>query len=101
MPEVALLTELIAMVDPWDQDAEARRPRGRTCTVGDYFAQGQDLLRPLPTEQFEMGRWSPRIGAVLQGRRTGGRSSRVSSGVLKEWNRCCCADTCCCGLPIA
>ncbi|MEF3113775.1 IS21 family transposase [Streptomyces chrestomyceticus] len=57
VPEVASLTELNALVDQWDQADEGRRLRGRTRTVGDCFAAEQPLLRPLPTEVFETGRW--------------------------------------------
>lgn len=62
VPEDASLTELNAMVDQWDLDDETRRLRGRTRPVGDYFRQEQHLLRPLPTEPFETGRWfTPRV----------------------------------------
>jgi hypothetical protein len=67
VPEVASLTELNAMVDQWDQDDEARLLRGRTRTVGDYFAGEQHLLGPLPTEPFETGRWfTPRVDRFSQ-----------------------------------
>ncbi|MFE0358790.1 IS21 family transposase [Streptomyces nigra] len=67
VPEVASLTELNAMVDQWDQDDEARRLRGRTRTVGDYFAAEQHMLAPLPTEPFETGRWfTPRVNRFSQ-----------------------------------
>ncbi|MBZ9644339.1 hypothetical protein [Streptomyces sp. PSKA30] len=67
VPEVASLTELNAMVDQWDQDDEGRRLRGRTHTIGDYFVQEQHLLRPLPTEPFETGRWfTPRVNRFSQ-----------------------------------
>ncbi|MFF8973673.1 hypothetical protein [Streptomyces sp. NPDC014995] len=55
------------MVDQWDLDDEARRLRGRTRTVGDYFAAEQHLLKPLPTEPFETGRWfTPRVNRFSQ-----------------------------------
>lgn len=57
VPEVASLTELNAMVDQWDLDDEGRRLRSKTRTIGEYFAQEQPLLRPLPREVFETGRW--------------------------------------------
>ncbi|MFD7996114.1 hypothetical protein [Streptomyces mexicanus] len=61
-PEVASLTEPNAMVDQWDLDDEGRRLRSRTETVGEYFAQEQPLLRPLPREVFETGcRFAPRV----------------------------------------
>ncbi|MEU3895431.1 IS21 family transposase [Streptomyces sp. NPDC045251] len=67
VPEVASLTELNAMVDHWDLEDEARRLRGRTRPVGDYFCQEQHLLRPLPAEPFETGRWfTPRVDRFSQ-----------------------------------
>ncbi|MEU0194696.1 hypothetical protein ABZ250_33380 [Streptomyces afghaniensis] len=55
------------MVDEWDQGDEGRRLRGRTRTVGDYFAQEQHQLRPLPTEPFETGRWfTPWVSRISQ-----------------------------------
>ena len=50
------------MVDQWDLDDEGRRLRSRTRTIGEYFAQEQPLLRPLPREVFETGRrFTPRV----------------------------------------
>ncbi|GAA2287133.1 transposase [Streptomyces ruber] len=62
VPQVASLAELNALVDAWDQADEARRIGLRTGTVGQYFAQEQPLLRGLPGEPFETGRWfTPRV----------------------------------------
>lgn len=67
VPEVASLTDLNALVDQWDQDDEARRLRGRTRSIGDYFAVEQHALKPLPHEPFETGRWfTPRINRFSQ-----------------------------------
>jgi transposase len=67
VPEVASLTELNAMVDEWDLGDEARRLRGRTRPVGEYFRQEQHLLRPSPTEPFETGQWfTPRVDRFSQ-----------------------------------
>ncbi|MEV4927795.1 IS21 family transposase [Streptomyces roseoverticillatus] len=67
LPEVASLAELNAMVDEWDLADEARRLRSRTRTVGEYFAQEQHLLGPLPLEPFETGRWfTPRVDRFSQ-----------------------------------
>ncbi|MEU8546303.1 YcaO-like family protein [Streptomyces roseoverticillatus] len=55
------------MVDEWDLADEARRLRSRTRTVGEYFAQEQHLLGPLPLEPFETGRWfTPRVDRFSQ-----------------------------------
>ncbi|WKK23961.1 IS21 family transposase [Streptomyces olivoreticuli] len=62
VPEVGSLAELNEMVDRWDLQDEARRIRSRPRTVGEYFALEQPLLKPLPVEPFEMGRWfTPRV----------------------------------------
>ncbi|WP_237409484.1 hypothetical protein [Streptomyces sp. M2CJ-2] len=67
VPEVASLTELNAMVDQWDLDDEGRRLRSKTRTIGEYFALEQPLLRPLPREVFETGRWfTPRVNRFGQ-----------------------------------
>ncbi|WP_449338966.1 IS21 family transposase [Streptomyces chartreusis] len=67
VPEVASLAELNEMVDQWDLADEGRRLRSRTCTVGEYLAQEQPLLRPLPHEVFETGRWfTPRVNRFGQ-----------------------------------
>ncbi|WP_405821228.1 IS21 family transposase [Streptomyces sp. NBC_01390] len=67
VPEVASLTELNAMVDQWNLDDEGRRLRSKTRTIGEYFAQEQPLLRPLPREVFETGRWfTPRVNRFGQ-----------------------------------
>ncbi|MFB7646002.1 IS21 family transposase [Streptomyces sp. NPDC056084] len=67
VPEVSSLAELNAMVDAWDLADEGRRLRSRTRTVGEYFAAEQPLLKPLPTEPFETGRWfTPRVGRFAQ-----------------------------------
>ncbi|MGV9350954.1 hypothetical protein ACWDSD_40750 [Streptomyces spiralis] len=77
VPEAASLTELNAMVDQWDLDDEGRRLRSRTRTIGKYFAQEQPLLRSLPREAFETGRWfTPRVNRF--GQVTG--PSAVSAG---------------------
>ncbi|WP_327593365.1 Mu transposase domain-containing protein [Streptomyces chartreusis] len=67
VPEVASLAELNEMVDQWDLADEGRRLRSRTRTVGECFAQEQPLLRPLPHEVFETGRWfTPRVNRFGQ-----------------------------------
>ncbi|MFI9082098.1 hypothetical protein ACIGW8_37685 [Streptomyces sioyaensis] len=48
------------MADQRDLDDEGLRSKSRT--IGEYFAQEQPLLRPLPREVFETGRWfTPRV----------------------------------------
>lgn len=67
VPEVASLTELNAMVDQWDVDDEGRRLRTKTRTIGESFSREQPLLRPLPREVFETGRWfTPRVNRFGQ-----------------------------------
>ncbi|MGV9884809.1 IS21 family transposase [Streptomyces sp. NPDC003006] len=62
VPEVGSLAELNALVDAWDLADEGRRLRSRTRSIGENFAQEQPLLRPLPCEVFETGRWfAPRV----------------------------------------
>lgn len=67
VPQVKSLAELNAVVDQWDLADEGRRLRSRTRTIGEYFASEQHLLKPLPTEPFETGRWfSPRVNRFGQ-----------------------------------
>jgi hypothetical protein len=43
------------------------RDPARAPTIGDYFAREQHLLRSLPTEPFETGRWfTPRVNRFSQ-----------------------------------
>ncbi|MBZ9644825.1 hypothetical protein [Streptomyces sp. PSKA30] len=74
VPEVDSLAKLNAMVDQWDLADEGRRLRSRTRTIGEYFAAEQHLLKPLPTEPFETGRWFS-----LRGNRFGQISVRGNS----------------------
>jgi hypothetical protein len=57
VPDVASVDELNAMIDSWDAADEARRIGGRARTVGEFFAIEKPLLKPLPGEPFETGRW--------------------------------------------
>ncbi|MGW3730611.1 IS21 family transposase [Streptomyces sp. NPDC000851] len=62
VPETATLAELNARIDQWDAEDDRRRIGARPRTVGEYFAAEQPLLKPLPQEPFETGRWSsPRV----------------------------------------
>jgi hypothetical protein len=62
VPETATLAELNERIDQWDMEDDRRRIGARPRTVGEYFAAEQPLLKPLPDEQFETGRWSsPRV----------------------------------------
>jgi hypothetical protein len=45
------------MIDEWDAADEARRIGSRARTVGEFLAIERPLLRPLPSEPFETGRW--------------------------------------------
>lgn len=67
IPEVDTLDELNAMIDRWDREDEARRIGMRPRTVGELFALEAPLLKPLPTEPFETGRWfTPRVDRYSQ-----------------------------------
>lgn len=67
IPEVDTLDELNAMIDQWDLEDEARRIGSRPRTVGELFAVEVPLLKPLPTEVFETGRWfTPRVDRYSQ-----------------------------------
>jgi transposase len=57
VPEVASVDELNALIDAWDAADEVRRIGGRARTVGEFFAIEKPLLKPLPAERFETGRW--------------------------------------------
>lgn len=67
VPEVASLAELNERIDAWDVEDEARRISQRVRTVGEYFEQERALLRPLPIDGFETGRWfSPWVDRYSQ-----------------------------------
>jgi transposase len=67
VPDVASVDELNAMIDSWDAADEARRIGSRARTVGEFFAIEKSLLKPLPGEPFETGRWfTPRADRFSQ-----------------------------------
>ncbi|MFB9881769.1 IS21 family transposase [Planobispora siamensis] len=67
VPEIASIAELNAQIDSWDRQDERRRIRMRTQTIGERFAIEQPLLKPLPTEPFEIGRlFTPRVNLHSQ-----------------------------------
>ncbi|MEV8442135.1 hypothetical protein AB0425_32570 [Actinosynnema sp. NPDC051121] len=57
VPQVGSLAELNAMVDGWDAADDARRIGSRVRTICEMFAAEALLLRRLPVEPFETGRW--------------------------------------------
>lgn len=57
VPEVATLAELNQLVDAADRDDDDRKITGRVRTIGEHFAIERPLLRPLPVEAYETGRW--------------------------------------------
>jgi hypothetical protein len=62
VPEVDSLAQLNERIDRWDVDDEARRIGTRPRTVGELLAVEQPMLKPLPCEVFETGRWfTPRV----------------------------------------
>lgn len=62
VPEVESLAELNAMIDGYDLADDARRIGTRLRTIGEMFTIEAPLLRPLPGEPFETGRWfTPRV----------------------------------------
>jgi transposase len=67
VPDVASVDELNALIDAWDAADEARRIGDRARTVGEFFAIEKPLLKPLPEEAFETGRWfTPRVDRFSQ-----------------------------------
>ncbi len=57
VPEVDSIAELNEMTDAADAADDHRRIGSRPRTIGEMFAVEQRLLRPLPDEEFETGRW--------------------------------------------
>lgn len=67
VPEVSSIAELNAMIDAWDAADDARRIGTRPHTIGEHFAMEKPLLKPLPEESFETGRWfTPRVDRYAQ-----------------------------------
>jgi transposase len=67
VPDVPSIEVLNAMIDDWDAADEARRIGGRARTVGEFWAIERPLLRPLPDDPFETGRWFiPRVDRYSQ-----------------------------------
>jgi hypothetical protein len=67
VPEVESIDELNTMIDAWDLTDEQRRIRARPRTIGEYFAAEKPLLRALPDELPETGRWfTPRVDKFSQ-----------------------------------
>jgi hypothetical protein len=67
VPDVPSIRALNAMIDSWDAGDDARRIGSRPRTVGEFFAIEQPLLKPLPEERFETGRWfTPRVDRFAQ-----------------------------------
>lgn len=62
VPDVASVQALNETIDAWDAADDGRRVGSRARTVGELFAVEQPLLKPLPEEPFETGRWfTPRV----------------------------------------
>ncbi|MFF1379458.1 hypothetical protein [Streptomyces sp. NPDC058308] len=58
---------LVRRVGQWNLQNEGRRLRSRTRTIGESSAHERPLLRPLPNEVFETGRWfTPRVNRFGQ-----------------------------------
>jgi transposase len=67
VPDVPSVQALNAMIGQWDADDDARRIGGRARTVGELFAIEKPLLKPLPDEPFETGRWfTPAVDRFAQ-----------------------------------
>ena len=67
VPEVDSIAELNAMVDAWDTEDEQRRIGARARTIGEHLATEQPLLKVLPIDEFETGRWfTPRVDRYAQ-----------------------------------
>jgi hypothetical protein len=66
-PEVDSLDELNLLIDEWDLADDNRRIGSRPHTVGEHFAVEKPLLKPLPEDGFETGRWfHPRVDRYSQ-----------------------------------
>jgi transposase len=62
VPAVDSLSELNDLIDGWDVDDNDRRIGVRVHTVGEALALEAPLLKALPGEPFETGRWlTPRV----------------------------------------
>lgn len=67
IPEVESIDELNEMIDAWDLADEQRRIGARPRTIGELFAVEKPLLKQLPSEPFETGRWfTPRVDKFSQ-----------------------------------
>lgn len=67
VPEVDSIAELNALIDGWDIADDDRRIGSRPRTIGEMFAVERPLLRPLPDEPFETGRWfTPQVDRYSQ-----------------------------------
>jgi transposase len=67
VPDVPSIQALNALIDQWDTDDDARRIGVRARTIGELFAIEQPMLKPLPGEPFETGRWfTPRVDRFSQ-----------------------------------
>ena len=67
VPDVPSIGVRNTMIDQWDADDEVRRIGSRARTVGEFLAIERPLLKPLPEEPFETGRWfTPRVDRFAQ-----------------------------------
>ena len=67
VPEVDSIAALNELIDGYDDVDEHRRIGARVHTVGEAFAAERALLKPLPVETFETGRWlTPRVDRYAQ-----------------------------------
>lgn len=67
VPGIGSLDELNHMIDAWDLADNDRRIGLRPSTIGEQFAVEKPLLKPLPLEHCETGRWShPRVDRFSQ-----------------------------------
>lgn len=67
VPDVNSLDELNALIDAWDVADENRRIGLRPYTIGEHFAVEKPLLKSLPAERCETGRWfHPRVDRYSQ-----------------------------------
>jgi transposase len=67
VPEVDSLDELNLLIDEWDLADDNRRIGSRPHTVGEHYAVEKPLLKPLPEDRFETGRWfHPRVDRYSQ-----------------------------------
>ncbi|MBF6467507.1 hypothetical protein IU427_20295 [Nocardia beijingensis] len=85
VPEVDSIAELNAMIDTWDAADDDRRIGSRARTIREMFAAEKPLLRPLPDEPFETGRWfTPPCRSLARSANPSRRRNRWSIWIFRS-----------------